>query len=97
MQNAQTYLEVVRDRGERRLELRRVYRQLKNQELFLLAYAKLYANAGALTPGIDPKDTIDAMSLKKIDSIIHALETGTYRWKPVRREYIPKKNGMVQI
>jgi len=56
MQEAQTYLEIVRSRGERGLELRRVYRNLQNKELFLRAYAKLYANAGALTPGIDPNE-----------------------------------------
>jgi len=93
MQSAQAYLEVVRRRGERRLELHRVYRHLRNREFFLLAYAKLYANAGALTPGTDPKDTVDAMSLKRIDDLITALEKGTYHWKPARRIYIPKKKG----
>ena len=93
MQTAQTYLEVVRRRGERRLELRRVYHNLKNRELFLLAYGKLYANKGALTPGTDLQDTADAMSLKRIDDLIAALEQGTYQWKPVRRLHIPKKNG----
>jgi group II intron reverse transcriptase/maturase len=96
MQSAQTYLEVVSRRGERRLELRRVYRQLQNQEWYLLAYAKLYRNAGALTPGVDSKDTVDAMSLKRIDDIISAVKKGSYRWKPVRRHYISKKNGKLR-
>ena len=93
MQTAQTYLEVVSQRGERQLELRRVYRNLKNRELFLLAYGKLYANGGAMTPGVDPKDTVDAMSLKKIDEIIDLLDKGRYQWKPTCRIYIPKENG----
>jgi group II intron reverse transcriptase/maturase len=96
MRDAQTYLETIRDRGERRLELRRVYRNLRNKELFLRAYAKLYANEGALTPGIDPTDTVDGMSLKRMDSIIADLKAGTYRWKPSRRRYIPKKNGKLR-
>jgi group II intron reverse transcriptase/maturase len=96
MRDAQTYLEIVRDRGERRLGLKRVYRNLRNKELFLRAYAKLYANQGALTPGTDPKDTVDGMSLKRIDSIIADLEAGTYRWKPSRRSYIPKKDGKLR-
>ena len=58
-----------------------------------MAYAKLYANDGALTPGVDPKDTVDAMSLKRIDAIIADLRTGTYHWKPTWRTYIPKPNG----
>ena len=93
MQNAQTYLEVIRRRGERRLELHRVYRHLKDRELFLLAYGKLYANTGALTPGTEVGDTIDGMSLRKIDAIIEALNEGRYRWKPAHRIRIPKKNG----
>jgi group II intron reverse transcriptase/maturase len=96
MRDAQIYLEILRDRGERRLELKRVYRNLQNKELFLRAYAKLYANEGALTPGVDPNDTIDGMSLKKIDSIIADLKAGTYRWKPSRRRYISKKNGKLR-
>lgn len=93
MQSAQAYLEVVSQRGERRLELRRVYRNLRNRELFLLAYGKLYANKGALTPGTNPEDTVDAMSLERIDRMIAELKTGTYRWDPSRRMYIPKGNG----
>jgi retron-type reverse transcriptase len=93
MRKAQQYLELVRNRGERGLELKRVYRNLQNQELFLLAYAKLYANEGALTPGTDPADTVDGMSLKRIDTIITDLQAGTYQWKPVRRTYVPKRNG----
>lgn len=96
MQNAQTYLEIVRNRGERQLELRRVYRNLQNRELFLSAYAKLYANKGALTPGTDPTDTVDGMSLKKIDNIISQLKSGTYQWKPTRRTYRTKKNGKLR-
>lgn len=96
MQDAQTYLEIVRSRGERGLELKRVYRNLRNGRLFLRAYAKLYANQGALTPGTDPEDTVDGMSLKRIERIIKALQAGTYRWKPVRRTYIPKRNGKLR-
>lgn len=93
MQNAQTYLEIVKSRGERRLELRRVYRNLRKRELFLHAYGKLYANDGALTPGINPSDTVDGMSLTRIERIIKELETGTYQWDPSRRTYIRKENG----
>lgn len=91
MQDAQTYLEVVRSRGERRLELSRVYRNLQNQELFLRAYGKLYANQGALTPGTNQEDTVDGMSIKRIERILKDLEEGTYRWSPSRRVYIEKK------
>jgi group II intron reverse transcriptase/maturase len=93
MQNAQTYLEIIKSRGERRLELKRVYRNLRNRELFLHAYGKLYANDGALTPGVNPSDTVDDMSLTRIDRIIKELEAGTYHWNPSRRAYLRKDNG----
>jgi group II intron reverse transcriptase/maturase len=96
MQTAQAYLEIVKSRGERRLELQRVYRNLQNQELFLMAYAKLYANEGATTAGTDPNDTVDGMSLKRIEKIIQSLEAGTYQWKPTKRVYIPKANGKLR-
>lgn len=58
-----------------------------------MAYANLYANGGALTPGIDRDDTVDGMSVKRIDNIIQQLEEGTFRWKPVRRTYVAKKHS----
>jgi group II intron reverse transcriptase/maturase len=93
MRSAQTYLEIVKSRGQRKLPLERVYRNMRHRELFLIAYGKLTGNKGATTPGIDPEDTIDGMNLKRIDRIIHQLKTGTYQWKPVRRTYINKKNS----
>jgi retron-type reverse transcriptase len=38
-------------------------------------------------------ETVDAMSLEKIDTVIDALRHERYRWTPVRRTYIPKKLG----
>ena len=49
MQRAETVLNVYRERGRRGLPLERVYRQLYNPHLYLLAYANLYSNAGATT------------------------------------------------
>ncbi len=66
---------------------------LKCKELYLQAYGKLYANQGALTPGTDPEDTVDGMSLKRIDAIIERLDKGCYEWKPSRRTYIGKKRS----
>ena len=93
MRSAQNYLEIVHDRGQRKLPLQRVYRNLQNRNLFLSAYAKLYANKGAMTKGIDPADTADGMSLARIDTIISKLQAGTYQWQAVRRVHIDKKNG----
>jgi group II intron reverse transcriptase/maturase len=92
MREAVTVLDVLRERGRRGLPLERLYRQLFNPQLYLLAYGRLYSNKGAMTPGPD-SETVDGMSLGKIERIIDALRHERYRFKPVRRTYIPKKNG----
>jgi group II intron reverse transcriptase/maturase len=93
LEKAQKYLDVVRKRGEAGKNLEKVYRMICCEELYLLAYQKLYANMGALTPGVDPKDTIDGMSLDTIHAIIHELKNRQYVWKPARRIYILKQDG----
>lgn len=95
MRDAATVLTVIRDRGQRRLPLEDVYRQLYNPDLYLWAYGNLYANRGALTPGMTA-ETVDGMSRAKIDAIIEALRFERYRWTPVRRTHIPKKNGRLR-
>jgi group II intron reverse transcriptase/maturase len=92
MQEAETVLSVIRERGRRGLPLERLYRQLFSKELFLVAYGRIYSNQGAMTPGVT-RETVDGMSLAKIDAIIEALRSESYRWSPARRVYIPKKNG----
>jgi group II intron reverse transcriptase/maturase len=92
MQNAETVLGVLRERGRRGLPCNELYRQLFNPHLYLLAYGRLYSNHGAMTPGGDG-DTVDGMSLGKIGRIIDALRHERYRFQPVKRTYIPKKNG----
>ena len=51
MQNAATVLGVLRERGRKGLPCDELYRQLFNRELYLLAYGRIYANDGAMTPG----------------------------------------------
>jgi group II intron reverse transcriptase/maturase len=92
MQNAETVLGIIHEYGKRRLPLRNIYRLLYNPDLYLRAYARLYANKGATTRGTT-SETVDGMSLAKIKRIIDALRYERYRWTPVRRTYIPKKNG----
>src|ERR687885_2685529 len=95
MRSAETVLGILRERGRRGLPLERVYRLLFNRNLYLLAYGKIARNHGALTPGAT-SETADGMTLAKIDAIIEALRFERYRWTPVRRRYIPKKNGKVR-
>ncbi len=91
---AQKYLEIVRNRGKAKSDLRRVYYNIvTNKELFLKAYSNLYSNHGAMTPGVNPNDTVDGMSLKRIETIMEVLKNRTHQWTPVRRTYIEKKGG----
>jgi group II intron reverse transcriptase/maturase len=87
------FIDIVHQLGEKGYELKGVYRRIQDRDLFLAAYGKLYANAGATTKGTDPEDTVDGMSLERIDTIITHLHNGEYRWKPARRVYVPKANG----
>ncbi|HEU0068261.1 MAG TPA: reverse transcriptase domain-containing protein [Nitrospiraceae bacterium] len=93
MLTTQQYLELVNDRGRRGLSLERVYRGIRSEEMFLAAYGKLYKNKGAMTPGVDPEDTVDGMSMGRIRDIIQQLELGEYRWSPTRRVEIPNPKG----
>jgi group II intron reverse transcriptase/maturase len=95
VQNTETLLSIIRERGKRGLPLRRVYPLLYNADLYLRAYARLYANKGAMTRGAT-RETVDGMSRVKIDHLIDELRHECFRWTPVRRVHIPKKNGKLR-
>jgi group II intron reverse transcriptase/maturase len=92
MRTAETVLGIIRERGKQGLPLHDLYRQLYNPDLYLSAYARLYSNAGAMTPGTT-RESVDGMSLTRIRQIIDDLHSERYRWTPVKRVYIPKRNG----
>jgi len=95
LRRAETILNIIRERGQRRLPLTGVYRLLFQRDLYVRAYGKLYRNQGAMTQGAT-EETVDGMSMAKIDAIIEKLRFERYRWTPVRRTYIPKKNGKMR-
>ena len=74
---------------------KRLYRYLLREDIYYAAYQKLYANKGATTQGID-NDTADGFSDFYVKELIQSLKDGTYKANPVRREYIPKKNGKLR-
>src|SRR3989440_5273489 len=92
MRPSTTVLGMLDDRGKRGLPIHDVYRQLFNPDLYIRAYARIYSNEGAMTPG-STSETVDAMSMKKIHQIIDDLRHERYRWTPTRRIYLLKKNG----
>jgi retron-type reverse transcriptase len=95
MQNAETVLSVLRERGRKALPCDELYRQMFNEDLYLMAYGRIYANQGAMTPGPNA-ETADGMSVDKIHKIIEVMRRERYRFRPVRRMFKPKKNGKLR-
>ena len=69
-----------------RIALEDIYRLLYNRNLYLRAYGRLYSNQGAMTKGTTA-ETVDGMSLAKIDRIIDELRHERFRWTPVRGQH----------
>ena len=55
----------------------RLYRILFNEEMFHVAYQRIYAKPGNMTPGTDGK-TINRMSLQRINKVIASLRDESY-------------------
>ena len=92
MQNAETVLGILRERGRKGLPCDELFRQLFNPRMYLLAYGRIYANHGAMTPGVT-QETADGMSMDTIEAIIDLMRHERYRFRPARRVYVPKKDG----
>lgn len=93
MRSPQTVLETLRKHAqEPQYQYERLYRNLYNPQLYLLAYQNLYANKGSMTAGSDGQ-TISGMSMKRIEALIQKLRDHSYQPHPARRQYIPKKSG----
>jgi group II intron reverse transcriptase/maturase len=69
-----------------------LYRQMFNPSLYWMAWGRIYANKGAMTPGATP-ETADGMDAAKINGIIGLMRQERYRFAPARRVLIPKKAG----
>ena len=69
-----------------------LFRLMENPILWYEAYANIYSNDGATTKGVDGS-TLDGFSEERVLDIIKRLKDGSYRFHPVRRVYVPKKNG----
>jgi group II intron reverse transcriptase/maturase len=82
-------LEGISKQGKR---INGLFRLMEDQVLWHEAYANIYANKGAMTKGVN-EVTLDGFSQERVASIIKRLKNGTYRFQPVKRVLIPKKNG----
>src|SRR2546428_12466082 len=92
MRTADTILNIILDRGKRKLPLDDVYRQLNSPDFSLRSSAKMSKNAGAMTPGTTG-ETVDGMSLGWICRGIEAIRYERRNGRPVRRVYVNKPKG----
>ena len=85
MQNAETVLGVLRERGRRRRPCERtVPASVQPGTVSCWPTGGSTPTTGAMTPGITG-ETADGMSMAKIERIIDALRHERYRFSPVRR------------
>lgn len=70
----------------------RLYRILFNKEMYYVAYQNIYSKEGNMTAGIN-NETVDGMSISRIEQLIASLKDESYKPTPSKRVYIPKKNG----
>jgi group II intron reverse transcriptase/maturase len=96
VRNPETVLENLKSHSTKPdYQYERLYRNLYNPELYILAHQQTYAKPGNMSPGVDGK-TFDDMNMKRIHRIISSLKDHSYQPKPARRTYIPKKNGKMR-
>jgi len=81
--------------GNLNYKFERLYRILFNEEMYYAAYQRIYAKPGNMTAGSDGQ-TIDQMSLNRIEKLIASLKDESYQPQPSKRVYIPKKNGKIR-
>jgi RNA-directed DNA polymerase len=85
-------LEALGDLSRQGKRINGLYRLMESPDLWRQAYAKVHANAGATTKGVD-RVTMDGFARERVTNIIALLKEHRSRFKPVRRAYIPKANG----
>ena len=74
-------------------EFKDIYDLMYDKDLLITAYQKVSKNKGAMTKGIDDI-TQDGISMKDyFDPLILSLKDHSFKFKPSRREFIPKANG----
>lgn len=93
MRNSEKVLiELSKQAQDKNYQFIRLYRILCNPDMYVKAYCNIYSNKGSSAHGTD-SETADGFNEVKVKNIINALKDESYQVKPVRRTYIPKKNG----
>lgn len=87
-------LSVIRHLSESKPDqkLKGLFRILHKEDIWITAYENIKSNQGALTPG-STKDTLDAMSLARLQRLREEVTSERYQFKGVREIEIPKSDG----
>ncbi len=72
-----------------------IYSLMLDYDLHVAAYQKVKSNKGSMTPGVD-EETLDGISAKAIRETISQLKDHSFKFRPSRRELIPKANGKMR-
>ena len=70
-------------------------RLLASRTLMDASVNQTRSNLGAATPGVDG-ETLDGLTIERINGWVRAMSEGSYRAKPVKRVFIPKANGKLR-
>lgn len=77
--------------GNSSYKFERLYRVLFNEEMFHVAYERIYAKPGNMTAGADGK-TVNGMSIERIEQLIESLKTRLInQFRPKGRTYRRKR------
>src|SRR6266508_3752784 len=82
-------------KGEPNKRFDRLYRLLRQPGLLNTSKERIANNKGAQTPGVDGQTMTDITD-QEVLRLSEELQAGSYQPKPVRRVYIPKKNGKLR-
>jgi group II intron reverse transcriptase/maturase len=85
-------IELSKQAQDKNYQFERIYRIMCNEKMYIKAYSNIYANKGSATKGVD-NETADGFNEDKVTRIIDTLKDESYQANPVKRTYIPKKNG----
>lgn len=68
----------------------KIHHLLHEPFIFVNAYSKISKNKGALTEGFNDDGSMKFFGLKKAIDISQKIKNETYRFKPVKRNWVPK-------
>jgi len=74
-----------------------LYSNLCKQEILMKAYELVSSKKSANAISTDSSQSLDSYSKETFKTLIKSLKDHSFKFKPIRREFIPKKNGGSRI